>query len=177
MPCSCAQRECAHDVSEHSEDLSSTPEGLWQTPTDRSVRQTNSEFCSPGCVTPSTPISSRRKLFVTAPPATPAAPVALRQLRRRHDLRSGVAIASRRLDFDTIMSLDEEDVSLELDESQLMREAPCPLPSSTFRTPEIQRRRRILPPTLFRPRARTPPVRQHLPRIARMTPCGKCLRI
>ncbi|CAD1473472.1 unnamed protein product, partial [Heterotrigona itama] len=74
---------------------SSTPEGSWQTPTDRAVQQTHSEFCSPGCVTPSTPVSSRRKLFVTAP-ATPATP--LRQLRRRPDLKSGVAIAARRLD-------------------------------------------------------------------------------
>ncbi|KAK1127170.1 hypothetical protein K0M31_003719, partial [Melipona bicolor] len=127
--CSCNQRECAHDVSERSEDLSSTPEGLWQTPTDRGVQQTRDEFCSPDCMTPSTSVSPRRKLFATTPvtpvapvtpvtPAAPIAPVALRQLRRRPDLRSGVAIAARRLDFDTVISLmDEDEVSLELDES------------------------------------------------------------
>ncbi|KOX80957.1 hypothetical protein WN51_00875 [Melipona quadrifasciata] len=109
---------------------SSTPEGLWQTPTDRGVQQTRDEFCSPDCVTPLTSVSPRRKLFATTPvtpvapvapvtPAAPIAPVALRQLRRRPDLRSGVAIAARRLDFDTVISLlDEDEVSLELDESQ-----------------------------------------------------------
>lgn len=52
-------------------------------------------------------------------------------------------------------------------------------PSSTFQTlPTPQTRTGKLAQTSYRLRTRPlPPERQYLPRIARMTPCGKCLRV
>ncbi|XP_020718333.1 uncharacterized protein LOC110119209 isoform X3 [Bombus terrestris] len=178
--CSCNKQECTDDfVSLSYEPELSSQEASWHTPVDQIVEDSYDEYCSPACatpVTPRTPVSTRREF------RTPAAP--LRVLSQRRDLRQGVAVASRRLNYDTIAAADITFDSLDTDDStgssqRILRGMFRCAPSSTLQTlPTPQTRTEKLAQTSYRLRTRPlPPERQYLPRITKMTPCGKCLRI
>lgn len=157
MPrCMCHGHECADEYhSAHSENDPSHE--TWET----------AETCSIGCHSPSTPITTPPRQYRDFTP--PGAP--LREITRRPDLRSGMAIARRRLDFDTISSIEFPD-----DDDEL------PLGGDELYDGFLgDRRRAVLHSTAIydterRPRFPSPPG-QVLPRMTRRTPCGKCLRM
>lgn len=98
---------------------------------------------------------------------------------RGMDLTTGVAVVPRRIDFDAVS--DVEDFDDEEDLGQLARETlerlrsaaqhPTYVPESTVApgTYRVRRTRATQYPIEYR--------RQYAPRMTRVTPCGKCLRM
>ncbi|XP_073967914.1 uncharacterized protein [Bombus fervidus] len=177
--CSCNKHECTDDFVSLPYEHEQSSQASWRTPAEQMVEDSYDEYCSPACATPATPrtpASARREF------RTPAAP--LRLLSQRRDLRHGVALASRRLNYEVIATDDSTFDSLDTDDStgssqRVIRDMFRCAPSSTLQTvPTPQTRTEKLAQTSYRLRTRPlPPERQYLPRIARMTPCGKCLRV
>ncbi|XP_033176649.1 uncharacterized protein LOC112212864 isoform X1 [Bombus impatiens] len=124
----------------------SSQEASWRTPVDQIVEDSYDEYCSPACATPATPrtpISARREF------RTPAAP--LRVLSQRRDLRQGVAVASRRLNYDIIATGDDTFDSLDTDDSTgssrklfSLFNYPCRFVKRVFHYLEIMTSNRIL---------------------------------
>ncbi|XP_011687670.1 PREDICTED: uncharacterized protein LOC105449907 isoform X2 [Wasmannia auropunctata] len=117
--------------------------------------------------------------YITTPRKTEGYQCPRRRRTRasRKDITTGVAIVPRRIDFDA--ASDVEDIDIEEDRSEQARETLQRLRSATespIPTPET------VAPGMYR-LARTratqnsPYVRQYVPRMVRITSCGKCLRI
>ncbi|XP_072759841.1 uncharacterized protein [Anoplolepis gracilipes] len=165
--CTCNENNAATEEyhTAFSELETSTPEE-WRTST---------RYYDEGDIVPeytSTPSRRTRREFPRAIPRIPM------RSTRRTDLTTGVAIVPRRIDFDALS--DVEDLDEEEDLGQLAREtleqlrsaaqgpAYVPEPSVVPETYRVRRRR---------PRQYPEYMRQYVPRMTRITPCGKCLRM
>ncbi|XP_025159436.1 uncharacterized protein LOC112589633 [Harpegnathos saltator] len=134
----------------------------WRTSTRYEAADTTPEF-------PSTPPQRIRRGDYRRPQDAPVRP-----MPRRRNL-TGVAIVPRRIDFDAVTDTedDEEDVGYSTTEtvqriSSVTEHSYIP---ETSTVPGTYRLRRTRPPQ--HPQV----LRQYTPRMTRITPCGKCLRI
>lgn len=143
----------------------STPEE-WRTSTRYHEEDTAPEY---------TPPPSRRTPRQDFPRAIPRIPM---RNTRGIDLTAGVAVVPRRIDFDAVSDVEDfEDEDLgELARETLERlrsaaQYPTYVPESTVApgTYKVRRTRATQHPTEYQ--------RQYAPRMTRVTPCGKCLRM
>ncbi|XP_076280614.1 uncharacterized protein LOC143209170 isoform X2 [Lasioglossum baleicum] len=169
--CTCSNStQCTEDyhTAQSEIDPSSAFGSSWRTPPNETPPKSLSGICAADCSAPSTP-----KSRIGISPSTPTAPP---RMPRDPRLRSGLAVA-RRIDFAASSTAEWED---SVDELGLY--GMQPLASSSFRCPEtpdrpppsaaggtysLKRHR----PTPFPQSSRLPP------RMTKMTPCGKCLRM
>ncbi|CAL1673983.1 unnamed protein product [Lasius platythorax] len=122
-----------------------------------------------------TPTPPRRTLQRDFQRAIPRIPI---RSTRRMDLTAGVAIVPRRIDFDAVSDVENFDNEEDLGElaretlERLRSAAQQPyVPESTVTpgTYRVRRTRATQYPTEYK--------RQYAPRMTRITPCGKCLRM
>ncbi|XP_018371781.1 PREDICTED: uncharacterized protein LOC108766779 [Trachymyrmex cornetzi] len=161
----------------------------FEIPEDRhtSTQYYEEEFAPPYYSTPispqiSAPISPQISAPISAPISTPRRIPSYQRMPRPHvrsalrrGFMTGVAIVPRRIDFDAVSHVEE------IDDEETARERLQRLQTPVTRPPIIPETGAPATYRLRRTRATQYPFiperTQYVPRMVRITPCGKCLRI
>ncbi|XP_020288472.1 uncharacterized protein LOC109857028 [Pseudomyrmex gracilis] len=152
--CTCEPTNATEEYyTAYSDIETSTPEE-WRTST---MDYDEREFAPPAFSTPKR--TPRRDI----PRPSPRAPLRT----RRQDLVAGVAIVRRRIDFDASLDVETDDLEEE-DPREILERLKAAAPPAPAERLRFSRPRQ-------HPEARY--ASQYAPRMTKVTPCGKCIRI